>query len=162
MCGLDGKPFGSQGTPHPDSHWGRGDKFLEDNGLWLPSKVFWEYACRAGGSEKRYGPIDQVAWYAGNAKSAQDVGKKRPNAFGLYDMLGNVAEFVGFDGYPYYDPNLMGIDMAPPPGGEPGDFVVGGSWKDPAEKCVGYANIATFLPDFQRSGAVGFRVARFP
>ena len=59
----------------------------------LPTEAQWEYACRAGDSAGHYGPIDDIAWYFENAQKPQAVGLKGPNKFGLYDMLGNVAEW---------------------------------------------------------------------
>lgn len=94
----------------------------------LPTEAEWEYAARAGSTESRYGPIDEVAWYSSNSGSkTHDVAQKRANGWNLYDMLGNVLEWVN-DWY-------GGYEHAPSPerdpqGPESGQFRVlsGGSW----------------------------------
>jgi len=60
----------------------------------LPTEAEWEYAARGGTTGDTYGPLDESAWYGANGgNTTHPVGKKRPNAFGLYDMLGNVWQW---------------------------------------------------------------------
>ena len=78
----------------------------------LPTEAEWEYACRAGtsGAYNAEGDLDAIAWYSGNnvddgvanrRGTTKAVGLKRPNAWGLYDMHGNVSEWC-LDGYSAY------------------------------------------------------------
>ena len=59
----------------------------------LPSEAEWEYAARAGQATDTFDNVAELAWHKSNAQQPRPVGQKRPNAFGLHDMLGNVAEW---------------------------------------------------------------------
>ena len=99
----------------------------------LPTEAEWEYACRAGQTEQP--ALDEIAWHAGNSmEKYQLVGKKKPNAFGLYDVLGNVAEWT----LDQYDPKAFSKPL--PAGGyvpstTPYPHVSkGGGWSDDASR----------------------------
>ncbi|MDO4576454.1 MAG: SUMF1/EgtB/PvdO family nonheme iron enzyme [Planctomycetia bacterium] len=99
----------------------------------LPTEAQWEYACRAGTTGVYAGDLDSMAWYNDNSDSTTHVvGQKKPNAWGLYDMHGNVWEWCADrnDDYPSYS-------VTDPTGPTYGSHRVhrGGSWYDDALSC---------------------------
>lgn len=130
---------------------------LGGGGYRLPTEAEWEYACRAGATDARYGDLDEIAWYRSNSgDTSHPVGQKQPNAWGLYDMIGNVWEWV-WDWYGPYPPEAA----TDPTGPETGSCRVnrGGSWVGDAY----YARAACrggYHDPGGRGGGLGFRLAR--
>jgi formylglycine-generating enzyme required for sulfatase activity len=88
----------------------------------LPTEAEWEYAARAGTTGTYAGKLDDVAWYAANSEDeTHPVGKKKPNAWGLYDMAGNVREWV----QDFYSANYYSTSPAEDPKGPPAGAVEG-------------------------------------
>jgi serine/threonine-protein kinase len=128
-----------QDMPIVNIRWDDASTFCGWAGGRLPTEAEWEYAARAGSMEARYGPIDDVAWYANNSgQKTHEVGQKRANAFGLYDILGNVWEWVN-DWYdPKYYQNSPSQDPKGPTSGRV-RVIRGGSWSDdPGHARVSY------------------------
>ncbi len=101
----------------------------------LPSEAEWEYACRGGttGSYGGTGDLDTMGWYIGNSgEKTHEVGGKKPNGYGLYDMHGNVVEWCN-DWYGDYPSG----SVTDPPGVSSGSDRVcrGGGWIDDAAYC---------------------------
>lgn len=112
--------------PAETVNWGEARAYCAAIGGRLPTEAEWEYAARAGSTGARYGNLDQIAWYSENSGGQpQEVGQKQANAFGLYDMLGNVRQWAA-DWYGNYPPGAQ----SDPSGPGRGQFraLRGGSW----------------------------------
>lgn len=129
----------------------------------LPTEAEWEYAARGGLKSKGYkysgsNNLGDVAWFGDNSggKSHQ-VGSKAPNELGIYDMSGNVWEWVG-DWYGDYSSTAQTNPSGPARGSD--RVLRGGSWGDGAGDCrVSYRG--SDAPGF-RDGDLGFRLAHSP
>jgi serine/threonine-protein kinase len=94
--------FKGDDLPVESVDWNQATAYCKAIGGRLPSEKEWEYAARAGTPGPRYGAINEIAWYDGNSgHTTHPVGTKLPNAFGLYDMLGNVDQWTSSDWAPY-------------------------------------------------------------
>jgi formylglycine-generating enzyme required for sulfatase activity len=124
----------------------------------LPTEAEWEYACRAGADDsKAEGDLAAAAWYADNSEgTTHAVGSKRANAWGLYDMLGNVAEWTR-DRYASYPRVGEEEDPAGPATGFT-RVVRGGGWRSfrPALRCAARMGV----PESYQLEHVGFRVVQ--
>jgi sulfatase modifying factor 1 len=140
----------------------------EDKTYRLPTEAEWEYACRAGADTTwSFGNDEKVlgdyAWYRENAwdideKYAHQVELKKPNAFGLYDMHGNVIEWC----HDYYEEDYYKQSSEKDPTGPTsGSFRVlrGGSWKLGNSRYARSAYRNWFDADY-RHGNGGFRLVR--
>lgn len=126
------------------------------HGYRLPTEAEWEYACRAGGSGTA--GDGNAGWHLGDAGGeTHPAGKRKPNAWGLYDMLGNVAELCG-DWYGAY-PEGPATDPQGPASGKV-RVARGGNWDAPASS-VRCAFRGAALPAGRLGySTIGFRVVK--
>ncbi|MHC4206279.1 MAG: SUMF1/EgtB/PvdO family nonheme iron enzyme, partial [Planctomycetota bacterium] len=159
-----------EGSEHPVYYvsWEEAVEFCKKLGddFRLPTEAEWEYACRAGsqsrfyyGDDPTYSELNQCAWYYGQSDNkTHPVGQKKPNAWGLYDMHGNVDEWCS-DKYVFLG-NYEGIGSVDPTGPalakKPIHVYRGGSWLEKPKKCRS-ANREGFYESV-RLDFVGFRV----
>jgi formylglycine-generating enzyme required for sulfatase activity len=149
--------WANENMPIVNVNWDDAQTYCGWIGARLPSEAEWEYAARGGSTEERYGSIDVVAWHRQNSGGqTHDVAQKRANGFGLYDILGNVSEWVN----DWYDQNYyQNSPSQDPQGPASGQLRVlrGGSWYNSPD--VVRVSIRDRGNPAVGSSSVGFRCA---
>jgi formylglycine-generating enzyme required for sulfatase activity len=155
VVGSNPSHFKGEQLPVEMVSWSDARGYCQTLGMRLPTEAEWEYAARAGSTASRYGELDVIAWYSGTSgpsavdgaalyrsdpKNYEDtliakgnkphpVGGKKPNAWQLYDMLGNVWEWTA----DWFDKSYYArSDLRDPTGPTSGSdrTLRGGAWDD--------------------------------
>lgn len=155
VTGANPGHFRGDRMPVEQVTWHDANAYCSAVGMRLPTEAEWEYAARAGSAASRNGDLDAIAWFADNSGNQRinatalwqsdssnygnklaangnrthEAGQRQPNAWKLYDMLGNVWEWTN----DWYDENYYGQSPSQdPPGPSAGQWRVlrGGSWYD--------------------------------
>ncbi len=132
----------------------------------LPTEAEWEYAARSGGRQEKWSgtshesKLDEYAWYTDNSgDKTHPVGQRKPNAFGLYDMSGNIWEWVqDWHEGSYYQKCQVNNPVGPLKGT---NRVVRGGCCDNPPKVLRTANRVGYTP-VGRGFDIGFRLAMTP
>jgi len=184
VMGSDPSAFKGEDLPVEQVTFGQVQEFLNklnarnDGFLYrLPTEAEWEYAARAGTTDEYAGSLRDMAWYNDSRAAAVSTGGRRnedsptvlavakthpvatknPNMWGIYDMRGNVAEWV----QDFYDPNYYSISPTADPKGPPtgeGHVVRGGSFH--VYPWLTRVSLRTMFPETYKFYDVGFRVVR--
>lgn len=162
---LNGEVYRTGSSDSVVCDWNRG-------GYRLPTEAEWEYACRAGTVTAFYtGNLTQLfdskvdpnlniaGWYSGNSSNTHPVGQKQANAWGFYDMHGNVFEWC-WDWHSRSD-SAPATDPRGPGSGFNGRVFRGGSWQHGSRACRSAFRDQGWAPSrkFARVADIGFRVA---
>jgi formylglycine-generating enzyme len=180
VIGAGPSRFKGEQLPVETVSWNEAQGYCRRVGMRLPTEAEWEYAARAGSTGPRYGDLEAIAWYSGNSgpqpidgsalfrsdpknyennliaagNQTHIVGRKQPNAWKLYDMLGNVWEWTAdwFD-KEYYTHS----ETRDPTGPSNGTYraLGGGAWDDDARN-TRVSNRYWLAPD-TRAFYTGFR-----
>lgn len=139
-------------------------RITKDQEYRLPTEAEWEYAARAETQGARYGELDSIGWYEGNSGSTNSYNKlvrtthpvkrKTANAFGLYDMMGNVSEWCS-DRFGDYQKGTVVDPTGPKLTSTSNRVSRGGSWFNPSSSLrsafrIGYhADNAVYTQGFR-------------
>jgi len=171
VMGIDPSFFKGDDRPVERVTWNDCQEFIRElnkldpgKGYRLPTEAEWEYACHAG-TVTRYNTgnsesdLDRAGWYDGNSgNTTHPVAQKLPNAWGLYDMHGNVWEWCEDDYHERYDgAPTDGSAWINSPRGD-ARVLRGGSWLSPYKACQSTRRLWT-IPD-HCCDHYGFRVVR--
>ena len=180
VVGANPSRFKGEQLPVETVSWDDAQSYCRAVGMRLPTEAEWEFAARAGNTSSRYGDLDAIAWYSDNsgpqridggvlyrsdpnnyennliAKGNQThvVAQKQPNAWQLYDMLGNVWEWTA----DWFEENYYARSEArDPTGPSSGTYraLGGGAWDDDARNTR--LSNRYWLPPDSRNFYTGFR-----
>lgn len=127
----------------------------------LPSEAEWEYACKSGGQAERFAGGDRsssVAWFKNNSnRTTHSVGEKSPNNIDLFDMSGNLSEWVedtySADAYKFHsEKNPIHVKSSP------NRVIRGGNWSQDEKNCRSAER--DFAPAEERTKTIGFRLVK--
>ena len=170
VMGNNPSSFKGPKNPVDTVSWDDCQQFLKKlndkapGGRWsLPTEAQWEYACRAGSNTLYcFGDgatgLGEYAWHDKNANgTTHAVGEKKPNAWGLYDMHGNVWEWCA----DWFDPGYYKespVDDPPGPASDSFHVIRDGGWNDVAKDCQSATR--NFNRPQYRGNNLGLRVCR--
>lgn len=156
--GRNPSHFKGKELPVESVNWAEAQNYCQAIGGRLPTEAEWEYAARGGDATARYGAAREISWNRENSgNKTRAVAQKKANAFGLYDLLGDVWQWTSdwygdYPGTPATDPQ----NAAP----SNGRVVRGGSWSDSLR--FARASAREGAPPADRYDTIGFRCVSTP